>query len=168
MDQVTPEPAPSTFGRWIGPLLFVGVAAALTLLAWARLQPPPAGDEKVAWVTDPAAATTAAEAADGVVLIEFTSQRCGYCQKMKRDVYTDDSVAAAIAQHRVTPLRVDVLADRSQPLVAAYRVSALPTFFLATPDGQVIDSRMGYMAADEFTEWIATRAPARSTATAQR
>ena len=92
------------------------------------------------------------------VMIHFTAQWCGWCKKMKKEVYGQGDVAAVLNQDFV-PAMVDT--DRRPDLKAAYGVEGLPTIWFLTSAGEGITYIPGYVDAPTFRkilQWVATGA----------
>ena len=126
----------------------------LTLLASAGASE---RDGAVVW-RDLDAALTESRQADKPVMIHFTAQWCGWCKKMKKEVYGQSDVAAAL-NHDFVPVMVD--ADRRPDLKAEYGVKGLPTIWFLTSAGEGITYIPGYVDAPTFRQimqWVATGA----------
>ena len=103
--------------------LMAGVGAAATK-----------SDGAVVWRDLDAALAESQEAAKPV-MIHFTAQWCGWCTKMKKEVYGQNDVAAVLNQDFI-PEMVDT--DRHPDLKAAYGVEGLPTIWFLTSAGEGI------------------------------
>jgi thioredoxin-related protein len=104
------------------------------------------------------AALTEAEAVGKPVMIHFTAEWCGWCKKMKSEVYQRPELAAALHEDFVTAM-VDT--DRRPDLKVRYGVQGLPTIWFLTSAGEGITYIPGYVDAATFQtvlRWIATGA----------
>ena len=111
----------------------------------------------VAWRELDAALAEAA-AVNKPVVVHFTAEWCGWCKKMKREVYARPEVAAALNADFV-PAMVDT--DRRPDLKARYGVRGLPTIWFLTSEGKGITAIPGYVDAPTFgtvLRWIASGA----------
>ena len=92
------------------------------------------------------------------VMIHFTAQWCGWCKKMKKEVYGRADVAAVLNQDFI-PAMVDT--DRHPDLKAAYGVEGLPTIWFLTSAGEGITYIPGYVDAPTFRkilQWVGSGA----------
>ena len=99
-----------------------------------------------------------AETVGKPVMIHFTAEWCGWCKKMKREVYTRPEVAAAIDRDFV-PAIVDT--DRHPELKARYGVRGLPTIWFLSSEGAGITYVPGYVDAPTFGQilrWVSSGA----------
>ena len=88
--------------------------------------------ERVPWRSDLPKALAEARAAKKPVLLYFTAEWCGPCQYMRRNVFTDTGVAAAMEAY--VPARIDH--DARQDLIFQYQVEGMPWFGVLDPDGK--------------------------------
>ncbi len=93
-----------------------------------------------------------AESADKPVMIHFTADWCGWCKKMKKEVYDLPDVAATLNTDFV-PSMVD--ADKHPDLKARYGVQGLPTIWFVTSEGEGITYIPGYVDAPTFRKVLA-------------
>ena len=88
-----------------------------------------------------------ADARRTLLLVDFTTEWCGWCRKLEREVYPDPAVARQLS--RVVYFRVD--AEREgQALAQRYGVTGFPTLLFLTPSGAVAGSVLGYLPPAEF------------------
>ncbi len=136
-------------GRLVLLMVVLGSAVVLSVVARSR----DAGPDRVGWYDDLPAATRAATAQGRrPMLLDFTASWCGPCQEMKRTVWSDPAVAAAVAA-RVVPVRVDV--DVHPDVARRYGAQYLPTLVLTDADGRELRRTEGFLSADEFRHWLA-------------
>jgi uncharacterized protein YyaL (SSP411 family) len=108
--------------------------------------------ERVAWRSDLPGALAEARTANKPVLLYFTAQWCGPCQYMRRNVFTDAGVAAAMRE-RYIPVRVDH--DQRQDLIARYQVATIPWFAVLDPDGRPVRLLdRGVETPQEMVAWL--------------
>ena len=81
------------------------------------------------------------------VFIHFTADWCKWCQKMKKETYTDPAVVAYVRDHFVA---VMVDTQRERGIAAEYYVRGLPTIWFLTGAGERIASQPGYIESDMF------------------
>lgn len=104
-----------------------------------------AGD--VAWHTNLREAISDSGERSKPMLVMFTADWCGYCQKMRRQTLENEVVARRIKEGFV-PLLVDV--DENPELAKRLRVTGLPTVLIVSPDRKVTHRIAGYKTAREF------------------
>src|SRR2546421_8612005 len=127
----------------------------LITLTCAGLSPPPAANaQNVEWLADLEAAQQKAKADNKLVLLDFTgSDWCGWCIKLKREVF-DTSDFAQFAAAKLVLVEVDFPRHKTMAhlhqqanarLAKAYHVTSYPTLVILNPNGQEI-GRMSYVA----------------------
>ncbi len=82
-----------------------------------------------------------------LLLVDFTTDWCGWCRKLEAEVYPDPAVSRQLS--RVVYLRVD--AEREGAALARrYGVEGFPTLIFLTPSGGVAGQILGYLPAPAF------------------
>lgn len=134
------------------PVLFIAIvfAAVAAVTVVSRFWAPP---EKIAWRDDLTAAQRDASAANKPVLLYFTASWCGPCQRMRREVWTEQRVAEAMNAY--VPVRIDI--DRQPALARQYNVQSIPTMAELDSEGAVVRLIDHGVSADEMTEWLRRR-----------
>jgi len=134
-------------------LLTVTLAAAGSLL-WSSSA---AGDD-IGWLGYGEAVAKGAEENKTIVVDVFTDW-CGWCKKMDRDVYADESVQAYLAQHYVaakldaesaTTHTVQGQQASEREIARAYGISGYPATIFLNPEGETITILSGYVDRDRF------------------
>ena len=130
------------------------VVAALLLVARAGTaywegKHPPEVSEKLHWLT-PAEADASARRFRRPLLYEFTADWCMPCQRLKREVFSDQGLAAQV-QAMFAPARV---LDRQREegrnsaevdsLERHFGVEGFPTLVVVTPEGKEVGRIYGY------------------------
>jgi protein disulfide-isomerase len=88
----------------------------------------------------------------GVPMVIFiTSDRCHYCDAMKRDTWCDQSVRERLA--------TDFVAIRLTPQINAQvlrriKVSSYPTTLIGIPQGKIVDHRTGYQPPESMRQLL--------------
>ena len=103
------------------------------------------------WKTDYSEALKQAKEQDKPVLISFHTSWCGWCKKMKSDVYSDPAFYN-YASAELIPVLLD--GDKDTDLVAKYNIKGYPSYVILKPDGTVLKTFSGYMKTDAFIETI--------------
>jgi thioredoxin-related protein len=98
--------------------------------------------------------------ADGrKVLIDVYTTWCGWCKKMDRDVYGNDTIREYILEHFVpvklnaesqTAHEVDSVSVTERQISGAYGISSYPTTVFLEEDGSTITVLPGYVKAGMF------------------
>jgi thioredoxin-related protein len=113
----------------------------------------PALGAELEWLTDVEAAQTKARRESKFVLLDFTgSDRCGWCMKLKKEVF-DTPEFAAFANKNLIMVEVDFPHHKSQPpaqkqiyakLAQTLEIKGFPTIVMLDQNGRAV-SRLGYM-----------------------
>ena len=126
-------------------LVIAGIGAVIAVSKW---RAPP---ELVQWRDNFPQAQADARAQKKPVLLYLTAEWCGPCQEMRRDVFTDQQVADAIA--RFIPVRVDI--DREQALAQKYEAdNGIPEFIQFDPQGKIIRRVQHAMDSQQMIAWL--------------
>ncbi len=85
------------------------------------------------------------------MVIYITSDRCQYCEAMKRDTWCDQSVLARLAK--------DFVAIRLSPrdhshILNRIDVPAYPMTLIGIPEGKIVDHRVGYQPPQRMHELL--------------
>jgi len=125
----------------------------LLCVAVAILLPPSAGmsQQVIQWEPSLDSAQRLASQTNRLVLIYFSGRSCTYCKRLEAEVLNQPSVAAAINADYVA---VKVVADDFPSTARRYGITNLPTTVIASPQGQVLDSKQGFVRADEYVARI--------------
>ena len=159
-------PAPSTLGLKRAPLrpvlvvglIFLGVMAVVAASKW--YTPP----ERVKWRADLPAELAEARATNKPVLLYFTAEWCGPCQYMKRYVFSDAAVSAAV-HDRFIPVRLDH--DRRPDLIVHYQIDGIPWFAVLDADGNPTRKlERGVETPQELIAWLTESNPSNAAAPA--
>ena len=81
------------------------------------------------------------------VFLHFYAKWCGYCAKMEKESFQDDSIAEYLNENFIS-IRVDV--DKEQNIAEKYNVFALPTTYFFTSNGEKLGSVPGYISKDRL------------------
>jgi thiol-disulfide isomerase/thioredoxin len=132
----------------------------LTTLAVATLMAPPAtpsaatllasGDHgKIAWFEGSfEAALAKAKAENKLIFIDFWTSWCGWCKRLDKDTFADESVAAEMKD--ILCLSIDAESEAGAPLAKRFSVRGYPALILLGSDGKPEDAIGGYLKPDKF------------------
>ena len=134
------------------PVLFIAIvfAAVAGITVFSKWWTPP---EKVIWRNDLAAAQREAATSNKPVLLYFTASWCGPCRQMRRNVWTEQTVADAMNAY--VPVRIDI--DQHQALAEKYQAVTIPMMLVLDSDGKVTRALDHAVSADEMITWLSDR-----------
>jgi thiol:disulfide interchange protein len=83
------------------------------------------------------------------VFLDISTAWCGYCKRMKANVYTDSNVAGFF---NTTFINVVVDAEKGEGIEIAkkYGAKGYPTFVFINPDGSISKQTSGYRNPEKF------------------
>lgn len=129
------------WGIFVVFLVVMGISAV-----WKVFEPA----ERVQWVADLEPSLVQAKQGGRPVMAYFTATWCGPCQSLKRTLWADADVEAALRKR--SAVKIDI--DAHPELARRYSVEAVPTFILLDSDGNAITRREGTMGKTEFLAWL--------------
>ena len=86
------------------------------------------------------------------VLVVFGARWCRYCRKMQAETFANPAVTARLADQFI-PLYID--ADAQGELVEKFKVSALPTVVIISPERMIVDRCSGFQSAAQLEKRLA-------------
>ncbi|MBP9086068.1 MAG: thioredoxin family protein [Kofleriaceae bacterium] len=108
---------------------------------------------RLAWfVDDYPAALACAVATQRAIVMDLWAPWCHTCLSMQNTVFTDAAMAA-IADKFVF-VAIDTDRDRNAATVAAFPLSAWPTFYVIAPSEQVLGRLVGSASASQFVAFV--------------
>ena len=84
------------------------------------------------------------------VLVFFTADWCTWCQKMKKQVLTDDSVKAAMKNY----IFVIVDTDKQKHIARKFNINGLPSYLITNCDQSELKIVSGFVIAEKFSNWL--------------
>jgi thiol:disulfide interchange protein len=84
------------------------------------------------------------------VLLFFTADWCGYCQKMKNNTMKDEKVKDILKNYIVFYIDVDKNIDLSKK----YYIKSLPTCIITNHQEKNIKYKKGYVGSTDFYNWL--------------
>ena len=81
------------------------------------------------------------------LLIQVTANWCGYCRKMKAEVFSQPELQRNLVRGFVT---VELDADKNRDLIKRLGIRSLPTTIILAPDMQIVDRLEGFQSAQQL------------------
>lgn len=92
-----------------------------------------------------------AKESNKILFLEVSTDWCGYCKRMKKNVYSDQAVAAYYNENFVN-FSADAEKGEGIAIKQQFGVKGYPTLVFIQPNGTVIEKKSGYRNADSFIE----------------
>ncbi len=134
------------------------VSVVLSLFVWsiatiahAQTKPTLTKPLAIEWQTDPAVARELGLKTERPVLVFVSAEWCLYCQKMKREVWSNPDVIRLVREQFV-PLHLD--ADNYPDAVAELKVEAFPTTLVLSSKKPLPDKVVGYVPATQLLMYL--------------
>ena len=86
---------------------------------------------------------------DKLVLVDFETEWCVWCDRLDTDTYTDQRVIE-FAKKNLISKKIDAEKNNGPQQKKKYRVMGYPTILLLDSEGNEIDRIVGYRPSDEF------------------
>ncbi|MEX1063049.1 MAG: thioredoxin fold domain-containing protein [Balneolaceae bacterium] len=112
---------------------------------------------------DTALAQARAEPSDKLILIDIYEVGCRFCRQMEREVYPSESIRTLL-DNNFYPVKVngnsgaDMVFNNEtmteQEFAARMGVSAFPFTVVMDPEGNVVNSRRGYMGVVDLSRFL--------------
>jgi thioredoxin 1 len=112
----------------------------------------------VAWAKDYASAQQQAAQSGKPIILFFTGKWCVPCRIMKRNVWADKDVEAAV-KAGFTPVTIEVDDPHAAETVNRYHVGATPTTVITDPQGNILERAEGGMGKTDFLGWLGKMKP---------
>ena len=111
----------------------------------------PVNAEEIKWQPNYQAALAAAQPDGKIIMVDFFTDWCGWCDKLDSDVYTDSAVVEF--SRSIVNLKIDAEdGGEGQALAQRYGVTGFPTILFLTADGREVDRIGGFLPAPQFLE----------------
>lgn len=107
----------------------------------------------VLWHDDFASGWKAARKTGRPMVIFITSQRCHYCDAMKRETWCNGTVLEKMKEKFVA---IRLTPDRNSKTLERIDVPAFPTTLIGHPDGHIISHRVGFQPPVEMQRFLET------------
>ena len=134
-------------------VILLGMIAVVGVSKW--MQP----RQVIPWRGDWDAARAEAERTGRPLFAYFTADWCGPCQGLKKTLWADADVEAALRDY--VPVMVDV--DQRPDLARSYVVTrmnlegGIPAFRVIDAKGQIVKEAVGAMPREDFLKWLQNR-----------
>ncbi len=86
-----------------------------------------------------------------LIFVDVYTSWCGPCRRMSREVFPDETVASYFNANYIC-LKLDAENECGHGFFEAYTPSAYPSFYWLTSEGELLDSRSGFMDAAALLE----------------
>ena len=93
-----------------------------------------------------------AKAKNKLVFVDLWTTWCGWCKRLDKDTYSDDSVAAEMKD--IVCFNIDAESKDGAPLAKKFNVRGYPALILLNSDGSFRDQIGGYLKPDDFKREI--------------
>jgi protein disulfide-isomerase len=140
------RPAKGSFWPWFW-RVFLVISLAY---AWHSYYVP---SNSIAWAEDFTSAQERAVQSGQPIILFFSATWCVPCRIMKRQVWADDEVTAAV-NGAFVPVTVDVDDPDAAAVVGKYGVGVTPNTVIIDLQGNVLRQRAGGMDKAEFLELL--------------
>jgi len=137
--------------------------ALISLLSWLGVsscttcaQIPSPGSEgkfQLEWMKDYLAALHKAELEKKPLLIDITTDWCGWSKKMDRETFADTGVQKELRSFVLIRLNPEA-SEKNDKIARAFGADSFPTLVITNFRGEDIASQSGYMAPKEFLEYL--------------
>jgi thioredoxin-related protein len=94
-----------------------------------------------------------AEKEKKVVVVDFMTDWCRWCDTLDKYTYSDAQVATLFAK-RIVPIKIDAEKGEGIDLVKKFGVSGYPTILLVSAKGEEIDRVVGYVPPEQFLKIV--------------
>ena len=103
------------------------------------------------WMNDLDKALTEAQKSKKPLIVMISEPDCRWCIKMKKGVLSDPRVQKQLERYLLVRIR---RSDRVQSSKIESFDGKIPSFFLLSPKGEVVDAIVGYYKPDDFLGYL--------------
>ena len=105
--------------------------------------------DSLQWTDSFTEATEKAKNENKVIMIDFSSDRCGWCKKLHETTFQDSNVIELLKDNFVL-IEINTSIEKNKDFANHYNVTGLPTTIFVNPDSSEIDRIIGYLPAEQF------------------
>ena len=134
------------FWRWF----WLGTIPVSLVWVWYDFYVP---SNHVSWAKDFASAQQQAAQSGKPMIMFFTGRWCVPCRIMKRNVWADEDVEAAI-KAEFTPVMIELDDPNAAETVNRYHIGGTPTTIITDPQGNILERAEGGMGKTVFLGWL--------------
>lgn len=111
--------------------------------------------QAISWLSEANLEKAQAQAAESgkPVFVDIGAEWCGYCKKMKKNIFTDNVVASAMNAGFV-PLSLDGEKGDGQALVSKLGINGFPAQLILDSKGNVLKKNIGYLNAEGLLAFL--------------
>lgn len=118
--------------------------------AWYCFYAPP---NDIDWADNYVSAQQRAAGHEKPMILYFTGKWCVPCRIMKRQVWADKQVMAAV-HDKFIPVEIDVDNPDNAKLLARYKIEGTPVTIITDPHGNALDWRSGGVTKSDFLAFL--------------
>lgn len=148
---IEPAPRPNrTWLRWLWQWFWrVNLVVSLVVVWYCFYVP----NNNIAWAADYTSAQQQSAQSGKPLILYFTGKWCVPCRIMKRNVWADEQVAAAVNAAFI-PVMIDMDDADADSAVSRYSIGGTPNTIITDPTGNVLQQKSGGMEKAEFLEML--------------
>lgn len=140
--------------RYLALRLFGVTLVTITLSLEAQVPNPGSeGKLQLQWLKEYPDALKRAELEKKPVLLDITTDWCGWSKKMDRETFAELAVQKELRSYVLIRLNPEA-SDRNQKVADSFGADGLPTLVVANFQGEQIGQRSGYMNGKEMVEFL--------------
>ena len=143
-----PQPVRAKFNFWRW--FWITTLVVSLPYAWYCFYVP---SNNIAWANDFVSAQQQASQSGKPIILFFTGKWCVPCRIMKRTVWADEQVTAAV-NNSFIPVTIEVDHPDSSQTRIRYSVGVTPSTIITDPQGNVLQQRVGGVGKADFLEMI--------------
>lgn len=117
------------------------------VLGLAAVAVPAVRAQEVNWRANYQAARKEAEEKNKPIMLDFGTESCFWCKRLDASTFKDPAVVGLLNDQFI-PLKVD--AEKELQLAQSLKIASYPTLVMASPDGKILGTIVGFKEAAEF------------------
>jgi thioredoxin-related protein len=135
-------------------VLFIGFFLSLLSIASSQIPTPGSeGKTPLTWASDFDAALKLAEKESKPIVMDVTTDWCGWSKKMDRETFADSKVQEQLKGCILVRLNPEA-SDINRDVAKKYEVTGYPTLIVANFKGEVLAQDSGYQSAEDFNTFL--------------